>query len=50
MATLVEHYLKSGFHEITFNTDIPKPLNSGIYICRITTDSYSDTRKLLLIK
>lgn len=50
IATLIQQNLKSGFHEITFNTDLQKLFSSGVYFCKLTTDYHSETIKILHIK
>lgn len=45
--TLVNEKLQPGSYETTFDGSA---LTSGVYFYRMTTDSYSETRKMLLIK
>jgi len=47
VSTLVNEELNAGAHTIPFNAS---SLASGIYICKITTNGQSMTRKLLLMK
>ena len=45
--TLVNEKLKPGSYEVTFNTtNYP----SGVYFYRLTTDNFSDTKRMLMIK
>ncbi len=44
---LVNEELKSGEYEVTFNA---LKLSSGIYFYRLTTDNFSETRKMVLVK
>jgi S-formylglutathione hydrolase FrmB len=45
--TLLERQFSSGSHEIEFNAN---NLPSGVYIYRIETISFSDTKKMILLK
>jgi hypothetical protein len=47
IATLVNEGLHPGIYE--FNFDASK-LNSGIYICKMNTDGFTETKKMVLIK
>ena len=47
VSTLINKELVSGSYEYTFNAD---KLSSGVYFYRIITDSFTDTKKMLLIK
>ncbi|CAN5656144.1 hypothetical protein BH10BAC5_BH10BAC5_04280 [soil metagenome] len=44
---LINSNLQAGSYETLFDS---KGLNSGVYFYRITTESFTDTRKMLLIK
>ncbi len=44
---LVNEYQKSGLHTLKFNAE---NLPSGVYIYRLTTDKYSATKKMMLLK
>lgn len=44
---LVNEYQKAGYYEVNFNAN---NLSSGFYIYRITSGTFSATRKMLLIK
>jgi hypothetical protein len=47
IAVPVSDYLQAGYHSTVWNSgDNP----SGIYFVRITTDGYSQSRKLVLLK
>jgi hypothetical protein len=47
VATLVNGQQKEGYHEVVFsNPNLP----SGVYFYRLQAGTYSDTKKLLLIK
>jgi len=50
--TLVEDFLPAGIHRITFdglNSD-GELLSSGVYFYRVTSESYTATRKMMLVK
>ena len=47
VATLVNKTLKPGTYEATFNG---ASLTSGVYFYRLTTDGFSETKKLILMK
>ena len=47
ITTLVDKNLSPGFHEIKFNA---KDLSSGIYFYTLTTNHFTKTKKMLLIK
>jgi len=47
VALLVNQILSAGYHEITFNVE---GLNSGIYIYKITAGSFTEVRKMILLK
>jgi hypothetical protein len=44
---LVNEKQNAGTYEITFNAS---QYSSGIYFYRLTTDNFSDTKKMLMIK
>jgi hypothetical protein len=45
--TLVDNYLDSGAHEITFNaTDIA----AGVYFYKISANNFSDIKRMILLK
>lgn len=48
VAILVEGEFPAGEHKITFTPDATLP--SGMYLYRLTTSRYSETRKMLLLK
>lgn len=51
IATLVDNELDAGIHNITFNkNDISTTLTSGIYFYQLSTDSFKQTKKMLLLK
>ncbi len=45
--TLIDGELEAGFHEVTFTAD---DIASGTYIYRLTSDNFSQTEKMLLVK
>ncbi|MEI7485078.1 MAG: T9SS type A sorting domain-containing protein [Ignavibacteriota bacterium] len=45
--TLVNERLNAGMYEVKFDGS---SLNSGVYFYRLTTDGFSDTKKMILIK
>lgn len=47
VTTLVSEYLKAGIYNIKFDGS---KLNSGIYFFKLFTNTFSDTKKMLLIK
>jgi hypothetical protein len=46
IATLVDEVCNAGSNQVTWNADVA----TGIYFCRMTTDSFTSTKKMLLIK
>jgi len=50
--TLVDCYKEKGKHVVTWNgtDEEEKPLSSGIYFYRITTDNFQKTNKMILLK
>lgn len=54
IATLVDEYKAAGSYEVNFDTNnLPsgmQALASGIYIYRLTTDNYSESKKMMLLK
>ena len=50
--TLVNGPQNSGNYRVVFNSrdDSGKPLASGIYLYRLTTGTYSSTRKMMLME
>lgn len=47
VATLVDGVQPSGFHEVRFDAS---SLSSGLYLYRLTTESFSETKRMMLIK
>ena len=47
VSTLVDAYRVAGFHQVNFNAE---HLSSGLYIIRMQTNSFYDTKKMLLLK
>ena len=47
VATVVNDVLSAGYHEVTLNAE---SFSSGIYMYRITTGSYSQIKKMVLLK
>jgi hypothetical protein len=45
--TLVDDTFEPGFHTVPLYAD---GLASGVYFCRMTADSFSETRKIMLLK
>ena len=45
--TLVNKRLQPGTYEATFDGSM---LNSGVYFYKLTTDGFSETKKMLMIK
>jgi hypothetical protein len=53
IATLVNESLKPGSYEVTFDARQPglgSQLPSGVYFYRLTTDNFSDIKKMILLK
>ena len=53
IATLVNEEKPAGTYEIEFNTQLTtdnKPLLSGFYFCRLQTENFSETIKMLYLK
>ena len=52
VATLVDEYKQAGNYKVTFNVETPymASLPSGVYFYRLRADSYSETKKLILMK
>jgi hypothetical protein len=46
-ATLVNEYKSPGSYQVTWNA---AGLNSGIYFCRMETGSFTETKKMILVK
>lgn len=49
IATLVSEYKMPGFHKFQFSTENYR-LSSGFYFYQLTTDKFSDTKKLIVMK
>ena len=47
--TVVDDNLNAGVHEVLFNAS-NKNLSSGVYYYQLTTDSYSETKGMILLK
>ncbi|OYV85950.1 MAG: hypothetical protein B7Z63_04735 [Ignavibacteriae bacterium 37-53-5] len=47
VAALVEARQNAGYHQITFNAS---KLSSGVYFYRITAGTFTDVKKLVLVK
>lgn len=47
VATLVNEVNAPGYHEVTWDAS---GVASGVYVCRISSDAFSQTRKMLLMK
>ncbi|HCY76757.1 MAG TPA: hypothetical protein DHV28_12625 [Ignavibacteriales bacterium] len=47
IATLVDEYKSAGNHEINFDAS---SLSSGVYLYKLSSENYSDTKKMLLLK
>ncbi|MCK4856713.1 MAG: T9SS type A sorting domain-containing protein, partial [candidate division Zixibacteria bacterium] len=52
VATLTDDMMAAGYHRFSFNgiDDSGNQLASGIYLYRLVTDNFSETKKMLLIK
>jgi len=51
VTTLVNGEKSVGSYEVTFNTsELTSKLSSGIYIYRLTTDKFTQTKKMILMK
>jgi hypothetical protein len=51
VATLVDEFRDAGIYEVDFSSKIDgKELTSGIYFYRLTIDSYTDTKKMILLR
>jgi hypothetical protein len=51
VATLVEEEKPAGSYEILFRSILDnKPLTSGIYLYKLSADSYTETKKMILLK
>ena len=52
VATLVDEYKQAGNYRVTFNVKTPymASLPSGVYFYRLRADSYSETKKIILMK
>ena len=50
--TLFEGKQPAGTYSIEWNSlnNAGIPVSSGVYFCRLTTDNYSETLKMLLLK
>ena len=47
ITVLVNQYLKPGTYEVYFNAS---QLSSGVYFYRMTTDKFSDTKRMIILK
>ncbi|MCJ7552884.1 MAG: YCF48-related protein [Ignavibacteriaceae bacterium] len=47
VATLIDEYRNSGSYEVDFNA---AGLTSGVYFYKLTTDNYTETKKMILIR
>lgn len=52
VTTLVDERQDAGHHEVIWNgmNNAGKPVSSGVYLYRISTDGFTQTRKMTLIK
>lgn len=50
IAVLSDDYKNAGYHVYTLNTAIISGMTSGIYFYRITSGSFTDVKKLVLLK
>lgn len=52
VATVTSGPMTAGYHRVTFDgrDDYGNQLASGIYLYRLTTNGYSETRKMILVK
>ena len=48
--TLIDEELSAGEHQVIFNAEANKSLSSGVYYYNLTTDSFSQTKGMVLIK
>jgi len=48
--TIVDNYLGTGMHEIIFNSNSFSSLSSGIYYYQLSTESFSQTKGMVLLK
>ena len=47
VVTLIEENMEAGLHELTFDAS---SINSGIYLYRIETDNFVESKRMILIK
>ncbi len=47
VATLINEHKNSGYHQVGFHAE---NLSSGVYLYRLTTESFSKDRKMMLVK
>ena len=47
LKSLIKQNIKAGYHEVEFNAD---DLSSGIYLYRLEAGSFSDIRKMIILK
>ncbi|MBK8549780.1 MAG: T9SS type A sorting domain-containing protein [Ignavibacteria bacterium] len=45
--TLVNDFQNAGYYNISFNS---KNISSGVYFYKLTTNDFSDTKRMILIK
>jgi hypothetical protein len=50
--TMIDQVIPAGYYRLTWDgtDDVGRQLPSGIYIYRLTTDKFVNTRKMLLMK
>ena len=48
--TIVDNYLGIGIHEIIFNSNSYNSLSSGVYYYQLSTESFSVTKGMVLLK
>ena len=46
IATLERGHLKAGYYQVQWNANVA----SGIYFCRLQTEEFTDTKKMILLK
>jgi hypothetical protein len=50
VATLVDGVQPAGYHSVVWNSNVPVPVSSGIYVYSLRTDGFTQTGRMMLTK